>query len=153
MNQTQQASEVRRPRSPLLNHLLTLLAGPKGTPKNLAGDMLAVERTRLAYERTMMAWIRTGLSLISFGFSIYKFFQLQELQRPFREGVIGARGFGSLMIVTGLCAVLLAGLQHRREMQNLRASGIKVAPSLASIVGALVSILGLVGLFAAAFKQ
>ena len=153
MDPTLQPSPHGKPRSRLLTHLLALLTGPPGNPKNLDGSMLAVDRTRLAHERTMMAWIRTGLSLISFGFSIYKFFQIQEFQRPFREGLIGARGFGALMILTGLCAVFLAALQHRREMQSLRAAGIHVAPSLATIVGALVSFLGIVGLFAVAFEQ
>ena len=153
MDQTQQASGEGAPRSRLLAGLLALVMGSKGKPKNLDGNMLAVDRTRLAHERTMMAWIRTGLSLISFGFTIYKFFQIQELERPFREGLIGARGFGSLMILTGLCAVLLAGLQHRREMQGFRAAGIEVPPSLPTIVGGLVSILGIIGLFAVAFRQ
>jgi putative membrane protein len=153
MAQTQQSPVAVVARQKLHHRLWHLLMGPKGPPKNLDGNMLAVDRTRLAHERTMMAWIRTGLSLISFGFTIYKFFQVQEFQRPFREGVIGARGFGALMILTGLCAVFLAGLQHRSEMQSLRAAGIEVPPSLATIVGALVSLLGIVGLFAVAFKQ
>ena len=153
MDPTLQPSPHGKPRSRLLTHLLALLAGPKGTPKNLAGDMLAVERTRLAYERTMMAWIRTGLSLISFGFTIYKFFQIQELRSPFRDGLVGARGFGAVMLLTGLCAVFLAMLQHRREMQSLRAAGIHVPFSLPAVVGALVALLGIAGLFAVAFNR
>lgn len=153
MGPTQQPLSDERPLPWLLARLRALLTGPKGKPKNLDANFLAVDRTRLAHERTMMAWIRTGLSLISFGFTIYKFFQIQEVRRPFQEGLIGARGYGSMMILTGLCAVLLASLQHRREMQSLRAAGIEVPPSLATIVGSLVSILGIVGLFLVAFKQ
>lgn len=154
MERTPQPSrdETHRPR--LLARLLSLLVlGPKGTPKNLDADFLAVDRTRLAHERTMMAWIRTGVSLISFGFTIYKFFHIQEGQALFEEGLLGARGFGSMMIVIGLCVVFFAGLAHRREMQSLRAAGIHVPPSQATIVGALVSLLGILGLLAVILKQ
>lgn len=144
--------ETQRPR--LIARLLSLLfLGPKGTPKNLDANFLAVDRTRLAHERTMMAWIRTGVSLISFGFTIYKFFHIQEGRALFEEGLLGARNFGAMMIVTGLCVVFFASLQHRREMQSLRAAGIHVPPSQATIVGVLVSLLGIVGLLAVIFRQ
>ena len=137
----------------LLARLGDLLWGPAGPPKNLDGNMLAVDRTRLAYQRTMMAWIRTGLSLISFGFTIYKFFQIQEISTPFREGLIGPRSFGFIMILTGLLAVLFGGLEHRREMRSMRAAGVHVPPSLANIVGGMVFLLGLLGLLAVIFRQ
>lgn len=137
----------------LLGHLSDLLVGPAGPPKELDGNMLAIDRTRLAYERTMMAWIRTGLSLISFGFAIYKFFQIQESSMPGDRGVITARSFASIMILIGLFAILFAGLSHRREMRRFRAAGIPVQPSMANIVGALVFFLGLVGLIAVTFRQ
>lgn len=138
-------------RSHLMLRLRDLLMGPRGQPKNLDGNMLAVDRTRLAHERTMMAWVRTGLSLISFGFTIYKFFQIQGFGKG-AQGLLGARGFGGLMIVIGLCAVFLAALQNRREMQSLRAAGIEVPPSLSTIIGALVSLLGIFGLLAVIFR-
>lgn len=153
MTETRRPIPDRKPGPGVLAYLVDLLKGPQGHPKDLSPNVLAVERTRLSHDRTMMAWIRTGLSLISFGFTIYKFFQIQDIATPFREGLIGPRSFGFMMIFTGLCAVLIAGLQHRREMQSLRATGVEVPPSLATIVGALVSLLGILGLLAVAFKQ
>lgn len=153
MDPTGTPSSKIKPPPRLLDRLVSVVTQSDRPPGNLDAQTLAAERTRLAHERTMMAWIRTGLSLISFGFTIYKFFQIQEFETPFREGLIGARGFGFLMILTGLCAVLLAGLQHRREMQRLRAAGVDVPPSLATIVGVLVSLLGIIGLLAVGFKQ
>ena len=138
----------------LMARLADLLWGPSGPPKNLDSSALAVDRTRLAFQRTMMAWIRTGLSLISFGFTIYKFFQqVWDPSLPTPEGLINARTFGFVMILTGLFAVLFGGLEHRREMQSLRAAGVHVPPSLANIVGAMVFCLGLMGLVAIIFRQ
>lgn len=137
----------------LRSRLVFLLMGPKGPPKNLDPNFLATDRTRLAHERTLMAWIRTGLSLITFGFSIYKFFQIQELRTPLQQGLISARSFGFMLILTGLTVVLLAGLQHRAEMRSLRAAGLEVPPSMATIVAGLVSLLGLAGLVAVIFGQ
>jgi putative membrane protein len=153
MDSKQSRSSLPKQRRSLGTYLRDLLMGPKGPPKNLDANFLATDRTRLAHERTMMAWIRTGLSLISFGFTIYKFFQIQEVRTPFQDGLIGARSFGFMMILTGLVAVLLAGLSHRREMRSLRAAGVEVPPSMATIVGGLVSLLGILGLIAVVFRQ
>ena len=115
---------------------------------------LAIERTRLAYERTLMAWIRTGVSLISFGFTIYKFFEeFHTAQQVVRTSLIGAREFGTIMISIGLVAVLLATFQHVRTMRKLRTQYADVAYSLAALVAILVSLLGIVALFAVIYRQ
>jgi putative membrane protein len=106
------------------------------------GTRLAVDRTRLAYERTMMAWIRTAASLISFGFTIYKFFEL-EVQVPERAGrLIGARGFALMLILTGLVALLLAGLQHRESLKLMRQMYGVLPRSVSGPVAGLVGLLG-----------
>ena len=115
-----------------------------------AGTQLAVERTRLAYERTMMAWVRTGTSLITFGFTIYKFFQLDS--RSTESGaLIGPREFALLMIGTGFVALLLAAVQHRHSMQQMRATYGPLPISAAAVLAALVSIMGLVAFVAVLF--
>ena len=114
---------------------------------------LAFDRTRVAYERTMMAWIRTATSLITFGFSIYKFFQI-EGPLPGRENrVVGPRGFAFILVSIGLFSLILATIEHR---QNIRALGKEYSGklrSLAVLVAALISILGLLALFAIIFRQ
>jgi len=116
---------------------------------------LAYERTRLAYERTLMAWIRTATSLISFGFTIYKFFAFLHQEEPTAPsgGLLGSRGFSFLMITSGLVALALATVQHRRSMQTLRAQGEKIPYSLAGILAALVALLGVLGLAVVAFER
>jgi putative membrane protein len=114
---------------------------------------LAYDRTRLAYERTLMAWVRTGTSLITFGFTIYKFFE--EFHRAGQVAQtgsrIGAREFGIIMISIGVFAVLLATFQHVTAMHKLRAQDPEVPYSLAAAVALLVSLLGIVALFAVLF--
>lgn len=153
MDGAQQPALGDEPKPPLVTRLVAFLIGPKARPRNLDPKMLAVDRTRLANERTMMAWIRTGLSLITFGFSIYKFFQIQEASAAVREGLIGPRTFGFMMILIGVLSILLAALQRHREIQSLRAAGAYIPPSLANIIAALVSLLGILGLLAVAFRQ
>ena len=100
-----------------------------------------------------MAWVRTSTSLISFGFTIYKFFQyLQERQASPREGVIGPRQYGTLMIVIGIVALGFATYQHRRDMKALRAQHPEVPYSLATILAGLISLLGVVALIAVVFR-
>src|SRR5215510_11640852 len=87
----------------------------------LNSNQLAVDRTRLAHDRTLMAWLRTATSLISFGFTIYKFFQyLQEKSQAQESRIFGPREFALVMIGIGLMALVLATLQHRRDVVRLR---------------------------------
>lgn len=114
---------------------------------------LAFERTRVAYERTMMAWIRTATSLITFGFTIYKIFQLEGLGRAQPDRLIGPREFAFLLVSLGLMSLLLATIEHR---QNIRALGAPYAGkqrSLAVLLAALISTLGILALLAMIFRQ
>jgi putative membrane protein len=117
-----------------------------------APNALAANQTRLAYERTMMAWIRTGTSLISFGFSIYKFADILEGKSAGRA-LRAPQAYGSAMIVTGLLALVVASLQHRAGLQELRRTGVKVPASLATVVAMAVAILGIAALVLIVFRQ
>jgi putative membrane protein len=124
------------------------------TPEMPASTRLALDRTDMAHERTMMAWIRTAVSLITFGFTIYKFFQYVEKETGAPPGrVIGARGYGLFMIGSGLLALLLATISHRRAMQALRERYVDVPYSLAAVFAAVISLLGILAFIAVIFRQ
>jgi putative membrane protein len=126
---------------------------PHGTPPLDRSTQLAFERTRIAYERTMMAWIRTGTSLITFGFSIYKLFQLEGLGHPQPGRLIGPREFAFMLVSIGLISLLLATIEHRQNIRTLGAQYAGRQRSLAVLVAALVSILGILALLAMFFRQ
>jgi putative membrane protein len=119
---------------------------------------LSVDRTRLSYERTMLSWIRTATSLITFGFSIQQFFRVARGGDSATNGFIGPRIFGLLLISAGLIALLLAALEHRAAILDLRvqyplADGYPVFPrSRARLLGLLIAILGLLALFSMLFR-
>ena len=123
-------------------------------PLNTA-TRLAITRTCLAHERTLMAWVRTSASLISFGFTIYKFFQyLHDNKPPADSGVIGPRGFATLLIVIGIMSLVLGTVEHRHSMKALKDEFGGVVPrSLATAIGSLVSVLGLLGLVIVLLRQ
>jgi putative membrane protein len=125
------------------------------TPQIPDATKLAVERTRLAYERTLMAWVRTATSLISFGFTIYKFFQYlrQDGSADRPPQLLGTRHFALLMIVIGLVALVVATIQHRQSLRALRAEYHDVPYSLATVMAALIGLLGIVGLLSVIFRQ
>lgn len=119
-----------------------------------ASTLLATDRTRLAHDRTLMAWVRTSTSLISFGFTIYKFFQyLQEQNAVSRDRLFGPRGYALLMISIGVVALVIATLQHRREMKVLRTHYPEVPYSLVTVLAGFISLLGLATLLAVIFRQ
>ncbi len=92
-------------------------------PELSAATEMALDRTRLAHERTLMAWVRTSASLISFGFTLHKFFQfMRESQSaPLVHHAFGPREFALMMMGIGLTVLLVATLQHQRDVQQLRA--------------------------------
>jgi putative membrane protein len=113
---------------------------------------LAFDRTWVAYERTMLAWVRTATSLITFGFSVYKFFQI------IREGAgppnrfVGARQFGIILVGIGLASLALATLEYRQNIRSLGKEYEGRRRSLAVIVAALVSVLGVVAISLMIFR-
>jgi putative membrane protein len=133
---------------------LTTMTNPSAKSLDV-GTRLAVDRTRLAHERTLMAWVRTATSLISFGFTIYKFFQfeLKNQPAPNPERLIGARGFALIMIATGLVALLLSTLEHRQSMQAMRREFGHIPASTATIVAALISLLGILAFVAVILRS
>ncbi len=114
---------------------------------------LAFDRTWVAYERTMLAWVRTATSLITFGFSVYKFFEiLREEGRP-TNPLIGARQFGLLLVSIGLASLALATVEYRQNIRMLGAEYEGRPRSLAVIVAALISILGIIAMALMIFRQ
>jgi len=121
--------------------------------RHLDSTYLAEERTWLAHERTLMAWVRTATSMISFGFSIYKFFEFAaEHGLPVTRGRLTPRGFALVMITTGLVALLVATISHRGQTRSI-AAALGKKHSAATIVAALVSLLGIVTLLATLFRS
>jgi putative membrane protein len=101
-----------------------------------------------------MAWVRTATSLISFGFTIYKFFDYMQDDRPtVVRGVISPRGYAAMMIGAGLVALALASVQHARYMKQLRKAGGFAQYSVATVIGILVSLMGIATLVAVIFHQ
>jgi putative membrane protein len=119
-----------------------------------AASWTALEGTRLAYERTLMAWIRTAVSLISFGFTIYKFFDFfQESKGGQVARNITPRAVGLFMIAAGLFALLMATFEHWRDRRRLRTQYPGMPMSVALVLSAVISALGVLALVAALLRQ
>ncbi|HZP45827.1 MAG TPA: DUF202 domain-containing protein [Candidatus Binataceae bacterium] len=114
---------------------------------------LALDRTRAAFERTMMAWIRTGTSLITFGFTIYKFFQLETPERLRDRYAIGPRQFAVALVSIGLIAIVLATIEYRTNIREIRRQGGPARLSLAVFVGMLTSLLGILAIILIIFRE
>jgi putative membrane protein len=113
---------------------------------------LAYDRTNLAYQRTMLAWVRTGTSLITFGFAIYTFHRIAK--RDEAVYLIGPHQFALIMVVIGLAALVLAMVEHRRNIRALRAQLPDIPQSpLPATVALLVSGLGTLALVAMILRQ
>jgi putative membrane protein len=114
---------------------------------------LAFERTWVAYERTMLAWVRTATSLITFGFSVYKFFEILREAGGAKSRLIGAREFGLLLVGMGLASLALATIEYRQNIRTLGAEYQGRPRSLAVIVAALLSVLGILALCVMLVRQ
>lgn len=116
-------------------------------PSASESTLLAVDRTRLAHERTLMAWIRTATSMISFGFTIAKLVPQRPADGHFR--LLDTRTFSTIMIGVALLGLAFAAVQHRREMEALRAKYPGHVPvSNSMIVATLVAAFGILAFVA-----
>ena len=110
---------------------------------------LARGRSRDATERTLMAWIRTGLALIGFGFGIGKAQDYLEKIHPDRiyDPVHGARIFGGAFITLGVLAVLVAVIQYRRRLSQIKQDVFVYSESLplSEVVAVILLLIGLFG--------
>jgi putative membrane protein len=118
-----------------------------------ASTKLAADRTRLAYERTMMAWLRTSTSLISFGFTIQKFFQIENAGNSQYDGLLGPSNLGRLMILAGLVILVLATLEHRRDLNALKKDYPFIPHSLARVSAAVIAVLGILAMVSAMMRR
>jgi putative membrane protein len=107
----------------------------------------AIQRTCLAYDRTMMAWVRTATALMSFGFTIYKFFEIESKQAQTPPGLLrSAAQFGSLMIVIGIVAAVIAAIEQVRFLRRVQAEYGRVPSSPTNVIATIVGVVGLSGL-------
>lgn len=116
---------------------------------------LAVDRTNLAHERTLMAWVRTAVSLISFGFTIYKFFQYLREENPGTtvHRLFGPTEFALVMIGVGVGSLLLATIQNWHIRRNLKKRYYDLPFSMATLIAALISLLGVLAFFTVIYRQ
>lgn len=119
---------------------------------------LAVTRTIVALDRTLMAWVRTSTSLISFGFTIYKFFQYLRTDRTIEhpERLMSPREVGLVMIALGVGALVLATLDYRHQVDQLRTEYRDYGPlhtSIAVVVATIICGLGVIGFVLVFLRQ
>jgi putative membrane protein len=125
----------------------------RGIPALDISTRLAYARTRAAYERTMMSWIRTATSLITFGFSVYKFFQFEKPTNGSENRLVGPREFALTLVSIGLFSLVLATLEHRQNIRMLGEQSGGRMHSVAVVMAALISILGILALAVMIFRQ
>jgi putative membrane protein len=115
---------------------------------------LALQRSYLANERTLMAWIRTAISLIGFGFTLAKVFQALADSNVLIRGPAGmvwtAEGVGIAMITLGTFSLLIAVLDHHRELKLLHDAGLEKRFSLSRVVASVLGILGVMAVLSLA---
>jgi putative membrane protein len=111
-----------------------------------------MQRNFMAAERTLMAWIRTSISMIGFGFTLAKLFQSLAQANVLIRGPAGRIwtpvGVGMVLISLGTFSLVIAVLDHRRQLRLLRASGLESRFSLTMAVASALAVLGVWALLA-----
>lgn len=107
-------------------------------------------RVFFAAERTLLAWLRTGLTIIAIGFVVARFglfAQLLARQSHDHSGATPAlmsASLGTVFVVVGSLAIVVAAVQHRRFVATLTASDLPpaYARNFAVVLSAVVAALG-----------
>jgi putative membrane protein len=96
-----------------------------------------------------MAWARTALSLISFGFALSNVFAALHEKDEGEPPLLTARAVGTLMIAIGLVSLAMGAYENRRAMNELRQECPGLPRSMATILSAVLAILGFTALVSA----
>jgi len=101
-------------------------------------------------EQTLLTWIQAGLTLIGFGFglgSIIAFLRSEHYEKVIIKTIIIV---AELLIVIGIVSIILALIQHRSKLRNLKSKEYRYKPSfnLSIFVGIMVSLLGMIAFLA-----
>lgn len=91
--------------------------------------------------------------MITFGFSIYKFFQIEAPARGTTQHLVGPREFAFALVAIGLISLVLATLEFRQNIRALDAEYGGKPRSLAVVMAALISLLGILALIVMIFRQ
>ena len=125
----------------------------RGTPVLDISTRLAYARTRAVCERMMMSRIRTATSLIASGFSVYKFFQFEKPTNGSENRLVGPCDFALTLVSIGLFSLVLATLEHRQNIRLLGEQSGGRMRSMAVVMAALISLLGILALVVMIFRQ
>ncbi len=89
--------------------------------KKNAKTKIQYERTRTAFERLQLAWIRASLTLITIGVGAYEYFhnRIESGKSPLLK-LISGRELGVFLVLIAFIALLLATIQHKKNMSDLK---------------------------------
>lgn len=93
----------------------------KKDEKKEGKKQIQLERTRTAFERLQLAWIRTCLTMLTIGVGSYEYFynRLEKGQAPLLN-LISGRELGLFLILASFAMLLLATIQHTKNMTTLK---------------------------------
>jgi len=83
--------------------------------------LIQLERTRTAFERLQLAWIRSCLTMLTIGVGAYEYFynRLEKGQASLLNLITG-RELGFFLIAVAFAMLLLATIQHTKNMATLK---------------------------------
>lgn len=97
----------------------------------------------------MLAWVRTAASLITFGFAVAKFSNILRPSSP--ESIVysfSAPQMGLVLVCIGLGSLVLAVIEHRKNIRDLGRRYASKRPSSAVTLAATVALFGVLALAA-----
>lgn len=79
------------------------------------------EKSRITMERLQLAWIKANLTFTALGFTAYKFYyaRIEDGLDP-RKYFITGKELGIFLIIVGFSMLLIATLQHKRKVTELK---------------------------------
>lgn len=116
----------------------SILPADEKQEKKKGKKQIQLERTRTAFERLQLAWIRTCLTMLTIGVGSYEYFynRLEKGQAPLLN-LISGRELGLFLIMAAFGMLLLATLQHRKNLISLK----KIYPEMQYSVALILSYL------------
>lgn len=93
------------------------------------------ERSRIAFEKLQLSWVRTSVTILVVGIGAYEYYyERVESGRPGLIKHLTGAQFGLLLVMVSFFVLLLATIQHLKNMKNLKAHYPEMRYSVASLL-------------------
>jgi uncharacterized membrane protein YidH (DUF202 family) len=113
-----------------------------------------LEKSRVAMEKLQLGWIKWNLTCIALGLTAYKFYHSRvEEGADLTRYIVTGRELGIFLNILGFTTVLIATIQHKRNVEKLKLKYPEMQKSISLTLSYIVLVFSLIVFLIITFRR